>query len=262
MPLERLKFMEDIPTIHVLGVKVGDINEKTAISRILTLAKDTRGHHYVVTVNSEFVMFARRDPNFARVLESADLALADGTGVVLAKLILGGKAQSRVTGVDVVDKLCRQSAKRAIRVGFLGGFGGVASDVSKRQKAKFPGLKVVFTESGNPTMGQDLRLRKAISAAGRIDILFVAFGMGKQEFWISRNIKRLNIGVAIGVGGAFDYISLVKKRAPKLMQTVGMEWLWRLVTEPVRIWRMRVLPVFAVVVIGQFLREKFRPINT
>ncbi len=251
-----------VPMIEVLGVKVGDINEKTAVSRILTLAKDTRGHYYVVTVNSEFVMLARRDYDFAKVLERADLALADGAGVVLAKLILGGKAQSRVTGVDMIDKLCLQSAKRAIRVGFLGGFGGVASEVSKRQKAKFPGLKVVFTESGNPTIGQDLRLGKAISAAGRIDILFVAFGMGKQEFWITRNIKHLNIGVAIGVGGAFDYISALKMRAPGFIRIIGLEWLWRLAWEPARVWRMRVLPVFTVMVIWQFLREKFRPINT
>ncbi|MDO8487055.1 MAG: WecB/TagA/CpsF family glycosyltransferase [Candidatus Curtissbacteria bacterium] len=254
--------MENIPTsevfvpkIEVLGVKVGDIDEKTAISRILTLAKDTKGHHYVVTVNAEFVMLARRNPDFARIVESADLALADGAGVVLAKLILGGKAHSRVTGVDMVDKLCAESAKRAIRVGFLGGFHAVASEVSKRQKAKFPGLKVVYIASGSPIIGYDLRLRKAISASGRVDILFVAFGMGGQEFWISRNIKHLNVGVAIGVGGAFDYISSVKMRAPRFVQRVGLEWLWRLVLEPARIWRMRVLPVFAELVIWQFLKK-------
>lgn len=256
MPLERLKFMENVPTINVLGVKVGDINGKTAISRILTLAKDAKGRHQVVTVNAEFVMFARRDHNFARILERADLALADGAGVVLAKLILGGKAHSRVTGVDMVDKLCAESAKRAIRVGFLGGFHGVASEVSKRQKAKFPGLEVAFTGSGDSAIGPDLRLNRPIFGKKRIDVLFVAYGMGKQEFWIERNLKHLNVGVAIGVGGAFNYISAVKIRAPRLMQGLGLEWLWRLAADPARIWRMRVLPVFAVLVIGQFLREK------
>lgn len=255
MPPERLKFMENVPTTNILGVKVGDINEKTAISRILTLAKDAKGCHQVVTVNAEFVMLARRDPNFARVLEGADLALADGTGVVLAKLILGGKAHSRVTGVDMVDKLCAESAKRAIRVGFLGGFHGVASEVSKRQKAKFPGLKVVFTGPGDGAIGPDLRLNRPIFGKKRIDILFVAYGMGKQEFWIERNLKHLNVGVAIGVGGAFDYVSSVKKRAPEWMQNAGLEWLWRLTVEPTRIWRMRVLPVFAILVIGQFLKK-------
>lgn len=258
MPLERLKFMENVPAINVLGVKVGDINGKTAISRILTLAKDTKGYHHVVTVNAEFVMLARRDPNFAKILERADLALADGVGVVLAKLILGGKAHSRVTGVDMVDKLCAESAKKAIRVGFLGGFHGVASEVSKRQKAKHPGLKVVFAGPGDEAIGQDLRLKAPIFGRKRIDLLFVAYGMGKQEFWIRENIKNLNVGVAIGVGGAFDYISAVKMRAPRLMQGLGLEWLWRLMAEPARIWRMRVLPIFAVLVIWQFLREKIK----
>ncbi len=247
--------MENVPTIEVLGVKVGDINEKTAISRILTLAKDTKGHHYVVTVNAEFVMFARRDPDFFKILVGADLALPDGAGVVLAKLILGGKVQSRVTGVDLVENVCTKVAKGPITVGFLGGFGAVAKEVSKRQKAKNPGLKVAFVGSGDDAIGPDLRLKGPILGKKRVDILFVAYGMGKQEFWIKRNMKHLNVGVAIGVGGAFDYISAVKIRAPRSVQKLGMEWLWRLANEPSRIWRMRVLPVFAILVIVQFLKK-------
>ncbi len=244
-----------VPKIRVLGVKIDDLDEKTAISKILKLAKDKRGCHLVVTVNAEFVMLAQKDPRFFEILEGADMALADGSGVVISKLILGGKTQSRITGVDLVDKLCAKSAKGAIRVGFLGGFGGVAEEVSKRQKAMNPGLKVVFAKPGDPTIGQDLRLRKEISASGRIDILFVAYGMGKQEFWIARNLKHLNVGVAIGVGGAFDYVSAVKNRAPRWMQMTGLEWLWRLIEEPSRIWRMRVLPVFAILVVRQFLQK-------
>lgn len=256
LPLKRLKFMQNIPTVDVLGVKIGDVDEETAIFQILKLAKDGKSHHMVVTVNAEFVMLAHRDSEFAKILQGADLAVADGQWVVWAKLILGGKAQSRVTGVDLLEKLCAKAAKRAITVGFLGGFGGVASEVSKRQKSKFPGLKVAFTGSGDDAIGPDLRLKRPIFGKKRIDILFVAYGMGKQEFWIERNVKHLNVGVAIGVGGAFDYISAVKMRAPKFVQKLGMEWLWRLANEPSRIWRMRVLPFYAVLVIWQFLKEK------
>lgn len=242
--------------IRVLGVDIDDISEEKAISKILKLARDPKGCHMVVTVNSEIVMLAQKDSDFSKVLKNADLSLADSVGVVMAKLILGGKAHSRITGTDLVDRLCASSTNKPIRVGFLGGFHDVADRVSQRQKSKYPGLKVGFSASGNPTIGQDLRLRREIKACGRLDILFVAYGMGKQEFWIARNLKYLNVGLAIGVGGAFDYIAGVKKRAPVFVQNLGLEWLWRLAWEPRRLWRMRVLPVFFVLVIIQFFSQK------
>ena len=159
-----------------------------------------------------------------------------------------------MSGVDLVEKVCQVSAEKAVRVGFLGGFGSVAKRVAKRQKEANPNLKVAFSMAGDPTIGQDSKLKSVISRFGRIDILFVAYGMGHQEFWIDRVKNKLNVGVFIGVGGAFDYISGVKARAPRLMQKFGLEWLWRLVMEPARIWRMRVLPVFVILVFGQFLK--------
>ncbi|MEX2028504.1 MAG: WecB/TagA/CpsF family glycosyltransferase [Candidatus Curtissbacteria bacterium] len=248
--------MENVPQVDILGVKVDDIDEEITLSHILKLAKDAKGHHQVVTINAEFVMLARRDREFAKILEGADVSVADGQWIVWSKLILGGKAQSRVTGVDLVERLCSESAKQAITVGFLGGFGSVASEVSKRQQARNPGLKVGFAGPGDDAIGPDLRLNKPIFGKKRVDILFVAYGMGRQEFWIARNIKNLDVGVAIGVGGAFDYLSSVKTRAPGWMQSAGLEWLWRLTVEPTRIWRMRVLPVYFVLVLGQFLKER------
>ena len=239
--------------INILGVDVDDISEKEAISYILKLATDKKSHHYVVTVNAEFVMLGRKNPKFAEILNNSDLAIADGWPVAKSRLIFGGKAQERVAGVDLVEKLCSESARKAVRVGFLGGFSSVAKAVSKRQKAKNTGLKVVFAGPGDPAIGQDLRLKRQISASGRIDILFVAYGMGRQEFWVQRNKNSLDVGVFIGVGGAFDYLAFVKKRAPKWMQDSGMEWLWRLGSEPSRIWRMRVLPVFLALVVKSWL---------
>lgn len=242
--------------INILGVEVDDLSQKDAVSGILIMAKSKKAGRYVVTVNAEFVMFAQNSEKFRNILANADLAVADGQGVVWAKLILGGSEHERVTGVDLVEKLCSQSAEKAISVGFLGGFGSVAETVSKRQKEQNAGLKVVYAGSGNPAIGYDLRLKKELSAVGRIDILFVAYGMGQQEFWIERNKNSLDVGVLIGVGGAFDYLSMVKIRAPVHLQNIGFEWLWRLMHEPARIWRMRVLPVFAILVVGQFLGQK------
>jgi len=247
------------PKISILGVNVDDISEKDAIFAILEMAKDRKGHHFVATVNSEFVMMAKRDKNFKNVLKSTDLNLPDSAGVVLAKLILGGKEKSRVTGTDLIEKLCEKSANLPIRVGFLGGFGQVAANVAKRQQARFPGLKVAFAASGDSTVGHDLKLNHDVFGKKRVGMVFVAYGMGTQEFWISRNKDVINAGVFMGVGGAFDYKSEAKSRSPLLLQKIGLEWLWRLVQEPQRIWRMRVLPVFVILVIWQFLTQN-RPV--
>jgi len=245
-----------ISRVDVLGVKVDDISFEKAVERILQLSQDGKRSHYVATVNSEFVMMARRNPDFHRILTNADLSLADGAGVVFSKQILGGKVQDRITGVDLVEKLCQESAKKTIRVGFLGGFDDVANIVAKRQKNRNPDLKVVISQPGDPAIGYDLRLRKTLDAVGRIDILFVAYGMGQQEFWIKRNrLKGLDVGVFIGVGGAFDYLSSVKRRAPKFMQNIGLEWLWRLILEPRRVRRMSVLPIFLFLVLRQYFSK-------
>ena len=249
MPLKRHK-------IDILGVGVDDISQKEALDLILKLAQDQRESHFAVTVNSEFVMLARKNKDFAQILKNADLALADGWWVAQSKLIFGGKRRERIAGVDLVENLCKEAGKKAIRVGFLGGFGSVAQRVAERQKMRFPKLKVAFAGPGNPTIGYDSRLKMALDKAGRIDILFVAYGMGQQEFWIGRNLKKLDVGVFIGVGGAFDYISCVKRRAPELLQNIGLEWLWRLINEPRRIWRMRVLPTFFILVTYKFLKGK------
>ena len=242
--------------INVFGVNIDDISTDEAVLMVLSLAEAKNKGKYVVTVNAEFVMLARRNRQFARVLANADLALADGKWVAISKLIMGGKAHDRVTGVDLIENVCRKVGDLPIRIGFLGGFGGVAQEVAKRQKKANPKLKVDFAGPGEETIGSNLRLKVPNFAKKRIDILFVAYGMGRQEFWIDAMRKKLDVGVFIGVGGAFDLLAGVKKRAPGRVQNLGLEWLWRLVQEPGRAWRYRVLPVFFLMVVLQFLKKK------
>lgn len=244
------------PRIDVFGVGIDDVGSKEAISAICEVAKLHGRGRYAVTVNSEFIMMAHRNREFARILAKSDLAVADGWWVAISKLISGGKEQDRIAGVDLIENVCKISAEKAIRVGFLGGFGGVAEEVARRQVEKYPGLKVAFAKPGEPTIRYDLRLKREIDAVGRIDILFVAYGMGKQEFWIDRNRQKLNIGLYIGVGGSFDYLAGVKKRAPVFMQNLGFEWLWRLVFDPARIWRQRIIPIFFLMILVKFWKVK------
>lgn len=250
------KIIKKYRKFDLFGVNVDDCSTQEAVEAILNLAKAGSRENYVVTVNSEFVMKARRDTKFANILNKATIALADGWWVVFLKLKLGGKAHDRVSGVDLVEKLCSKAADLPITVGFLGAFSGVAREVAKRQKISSPGLKVAVAESGDSTIGSDLRLKEQFSRYGRVDILFVAYGMGKQEYFIEKARHLVDVGVMIGVGGAFDYIAGVKKRAPKWMQDRGVEWLWRLAQDPVRVWRMRVLPVFFLMIWWKILKTK------
>ena len=247
--------------VNILGIEVDDISFPKAVDQILRLAEPEERGNYVVTVNSEFVMLARKSPGFLRILSKANLALPDGSGVVISKLIFGGREQSRITGVDMIQELCAKNAKRAIQVGFLGGFGHVAEIVAKRQKEKNPRLKIVFAGPGDEAIGSNSRLKELFDKIGRVDILFVAYGMGRQEFLIDRMRKKLNVGVFIGVGGAFDLLANVKRRAPRFAQNLGLEWLWRLLLDPARLWRMRVLPMFAILVFGQVFKRFFKSLN-
>ncbi len=246
--------------IDVFGVKVDDLSFEEAVSAVLKLAEREKRGNYVVTVNAEFVMMARRDKRFARILAGADLALADGKWVAISKLISGGKAQDRVAGVDLVEKVCCECAKKAVVVGFLGGFDGIAKEVAKRQIEANPRLKVGYAGPGNETIGSNLRLKVPSFGKKRIDVLFVAYGMGRQEFWIDAMRKKLDVGVFVGVGGALEILSGVKKRAPKPMQNLGLEWLWRLALEPKRVWRHRVISPFFVMILGKFVKSKISKI--
>lgn len=256
MAIKRSKIKDSVLRVNILGVGVNDITFDDAVEKILELAKMSDSGRYIVTVNPEFVMLARKNREFREILNNSDLSLPDGIGVVISKLIFGGKVKERVTGVDLIDAICKKAVKKAITVGFLGGFSNVAEDVAKRQKAANPGLKVKLAVAGDPTISQDLRLNSQISSVGRIDILFVAYGMGQQEFWIKRHKNKVNVGVFIGVGGALDYLAGVKSRAPIWVQKSGIEWFWRLISQPYRVSRMRVLPVYAMLILRRFFTKK------
>ena len=138
--------------ISVLGVRVDDISLSGAVQVAVGLANRPNRGRYIVTVNPEFVMMAHRSAKFRQILAKSDLSVADGTGVVVSKLILGGNEHDRITGVDLLENVCKIANERAIKVGFLGGFGSVAEMVAQRQVEKYPQLDVAFAKPGEPTI--------------------------------------------------------------------------------------------------------------
>jgi N-acetylglucosaminyldiphosphoundecaprenol N-acetyl-beta-D-mannosaminyltransferase len=230
----------------ILGVRVDCVDMRAAMTEIERLV-DTGGPHLVATVNPEFVIRAQRDREFGRVLRSADLCLPDGNGVVWAARRLGCEVRGPVAGVDLVQPLATMCARRGLRLFLLGAAPGVAMDLASRLRQANEGLEV-SSHSGGPEPEHDAETLHRIHDH-HADVLLVAFGAPAQELWIDRLKNRLGVSVAIGVGGAFDYLTGRVPRAPLWMRRARLEWLARLVRQPWRIRRMAVLPVYAIKVL-------------
>jgi N-acetylglucosaminyldiphosphoundecaprenol N-acetyl-beta-D-mannosaminyltransferase len=232
----------------VLGVRVDCVDMDGTLRRIAELVPARGPCRQLVTINPEFVMHARRDPEFASILEAADLCLADGAGVVWAARREGCALRERVTGSDLVPRLAALCADRGWRPFFLGAMPGVADEAAARLAARHSGFSVAGTHAGSPRAEDDEDCLRRI-AASRPDLLLVAYGHPAQEKWIARNRARLSVPVAIGVGGSFDFVPGRVRRAPRWLQWLQLEWLHRLLQQPWRARRMAVLPKFALAVL-------------
>lgn len=231
----------------ILGVPVDNITGEEALARIEAFIESGRPHQ-VVTVNPEFVVAAQSDANFFQVLKEADLSLPDGAGLLWAARFLGTPLSARLAGVDIVRRIASLAARRGYWLFLLGAAEGVAEATAMRLGEENPGLKIAGTYAGSPDPKEEEEIIEMIRAA-RPHLLLVAYGAPQQDLWIHRHLGRLGVPVAMGVGGAFDFISGKAKRAPRWMQRWGLEWLHRLLHEPWRWRRMLALPKFAWLVI-------------
>lgn len=256
----------NLPSIKILGTTITSAPEEQILEYIFKRIGEKGKKFYIVTPNPEILMFALRYPSYQRILNDAVLSIPDGIGVLMAGKVLKKKIIGRITGVDLMEKMCDQSSKRPINIGLLGGRGSVAEMTAECLRKKYPGLRVVFANSEwNASQITDFRRQITQSKASNlkseignrksnhIDILFVAFGFPKQEEWIAKNLESLPVTCAMGVGGAFDYISGKVPRAPKLIRSAGMEWAFRLLVQPWRVKRQLVLPQFVL----EVLKERF-----
>jgi len=239
---------------NILGVGINSLTEKKVLEYIEKSINSSSEKYYIVTPNPELLVIAARDNKYKKILNEARLALPDGIGVILAGKLLGKNISTRITGVDLMENLCKRVAEKPITVGFLGGGPGVAEKTSECLQKKYPGLKVAFADSELNSKNLKHYKSRIKGQIPILDILFVAFGSPKQELWISQNLKKLPVKVAIGVGGAFDFISGKVKRAPIWMRKLGLEWIFRLIIQPWRIKRQASLLLFLFLI----LKEKFR----
>lgn len=253
--------------VEILGVKFDVIDTEKAVELAMDFAKDTH-QHYINTPNPEIVLKSLENKELKDILNNSSLNIADGTGILWAskylhstektksKLIKFAKwalslcsipfypkyirtvLPARVTGTDLMQKICAESAKHDLRIFLLGASEGTAEKAKEKLEKKYKDIKIVGTFAGSPKEKDETTIIEKINHHSPV-ILFVAYGAPAQEFWIKRNLKKLpSIKLAMGVGGAFDFIAGTKRRAPMLARKIGLEWLYRLIQEPKRIRRI------------------------
>ncbi len=196
--------------------------------------------NYVVTPNAQHVVLLAKDEYLRKIYSAAAFVLPDGVSLLLAARVLGQKIPDRIAGVDMFEALCRRAAHEGLRVFLLGGRPGSAETAAAKLLARNPGLIVSGTYCPPLGFENDPRQRDEIEArikAGRPHLLFVALGAPKQEYWMYEHARNLGVPVAMGVGGSFEMVSGAVARAPRWLQQLGIEWIYRLVREPGRLWK-------------------------
>ncbi len=245
----------DWPRANILGVGVSAINMGDALKAIDSwIAR--REPHYVCVTPAHGIMECQADPSLRRLFNSSGLTTPDGMGVVWLLRLMGHRRVGRVYGPDLLLAVCGQSVQRGYRHFFYGGAPGVAEALSARLQERFPGLQVAghyappFREL---TPEEEAEAVAAIGAAAA-DIVWVGISTPKQERWMSGHVGRVSAPVLIGVGAAFDFVSGRKRQAPRWVQRSGFEWLFRLLSEPRRLWpRYSQYPRFVALVLAQAL---------
>jgi len=239
---------------EILGVSFDDLTRQEAAQAGEALLDEDK-FHYVVTPNPEFLLAAEKDPEFLRVLNGADLVLADGVGVVYSSRIQGTPLKGRVPGIEFAADMLACLNGRGGRLYLLGAKPGVAEEAGRRILEQYPNITLCGTQDGY-FRDEEAALLKV--AAARPDLLFVCLGAPKQEKWMARWGRHTGARLAIGLGGALDVFAGRVERAPESWRKLGLEWAYRLKKEPQRAGRMVRLPLVLVKAAGARFKESRR----
>lgn len=243
---------------RILGIRVDFTNYERATRQILEWARQTRSC-YVCCASVNNIMEAHDSPAFAEVMEQASLVTSDGMPLVWLLRWLGVSGATRVYGPDLTPSVLAAAAEANVPVGFYGGSEAVLRKLLERVERRHPRLRIVYRESPPfrpPTPEEDRRTVEGIRASGA-RILFVGLNTPKQDRWMHAHVGTVN-AVMLGVGAAFDFLAGTKPQAPRWMRRSGLEWMFRLSTEPRRLWRryLRHNPRFIVLALAQLLRTR------
>jgi N-acetylglucosaminyldiphosphoundecaprenol N-acetyl-beta-D-mannosaminyltransferase len=221
---------------ELLGLSFDAVTMENAVARCLEFCRGPRTSHTVVTANASHLCMMRRDPELALACRAGQLILADGMSVVWALRVSGQRVPKRVAGVDLMTRLLAAAETHQVRVYFLGARREVVTALVERSRAQYPGLEIAGFRDGYFGPEDHLRIVEEIRASGA-HMLFVGMPSPFKETWCERYRDRLQVPVIMGVGGSFDVLAGFIKRAPHWLQSLGMEWFWRLLMEPRKLWK-------------------------
>ncbi len=229
--------------IEILGVPVDCVTMDQAVQWVEAAIVSGQSRS-VIAVNPEKVIKAEQDAELLKHLQQAGLLIPDGIGVVFAVRLLGLGQLERVPGSELMPKLCEQASKKGYKVFLFGGSQEVIVQTEKVLVHRYPGLNIVGAQHGYVNEEEMQSVVMAINQT-EADLLFIALGSPKQELWMTQYLPSLNIKVCQGVGGTFDVIAGRVKRAPLAFRALHLEWFYRLMAQPDRIFRQTALPIFA-----------------
>ena len=230
--------------VKILGVNVDSVTMAQAIAQIENLIA-ARKNSIVATANAEMLLRATHDDELKNILNSAELVVADGAGTVWAAHHLGYEMPERVAGFDLVQELMKISPTHDYKIFLFGAAPSIADKAKLKAEQLYPGIKIVGLRNGFFTAADEPEIIAQIKKSSP-DILLVALGVPKQEKFLAKYKSELNVPVSIGVGGTFDVMAGVVKRAPLWMQKLKLEWLFRAMLQPSRAGRLIALPKFVL----------------
>ncbi|MEM5875597.1 MAG: WecB/TagA/CpsF family glycosyltransferase [Candidatus Aenigmatarchaeota archaeon] len=247
--------MNKYPKISILGFEIHKITYKDLILEIENFIKE-KTPHTIVLLNPHLILEARKRPEYTNYIKNADIVTADGFGLLLAAKLLGDSFPERVTGTDLMYLIGEISQKKKYKIFLLGGKPGVAEKAKQKYEEKFPGINIVGIHHGYFSEDEESKIVNEIKMKAP-DILIVCMGAYKQEMFIKKYINELNVPLCFGNGAALDFVSERLKRAPKWMQKIGLEWFWRLIQEPKRLWKRYLIgnTIFIFLVLEELIKK-------
>lgn len=243
--------------VNICGIEIDKYSFEEVVEKIVSHALAKGVPEYVVTPNARHILSLQEDADFRDIYERAFLVVPDGVSLLWAAKFLQTPLNGRVNGTDLFEKLCAIASEKGLKIFLLGGRPGAAEKAQETLQNRHPNLKIVGTycpDYGFENRLQELELINSKIQTSAPDLLFVGLGAPKQEKWIANNYLSLEVPVSIGIGVSFELVADMVSRAPVWMQKAGLEWLFRLIVEPQRLWKRYILgnPAFIWLVLKQW----------
>jgi len=243
---------------NIVGVKIDKYSFEEVVNIVIEYAVSGGSPEYVVTPNAQHILTLQKDADFQEIYNKAFLTVPDGVPLLWAAKFLQTPLKGRVNGTDLFEKVCERAASKGLKIFLLGGRPGAVEQAAEVLQGRYLGLKIAgmyCPPYGFESDRDELEIINSRIKDAAPDILFVGLGAPKQEKWIYANYQQLKVPISLGIGVSFELVAGMVKRAPIWMQNSGLEWLFRLIVEPKRLWQRYVVgnPLFIWLVIQQRL---------